>query len=313
MIDGVHHDNPVPEFAGGQLIPYVWNNTRGNEDLCNRFANIGYPVVLCSVTNLYWDLAYNKDPLEPGLTWAGFVDARHPFEFVPEDVFKSTRVNAYGHQYDRAQMYAEREQLTEDGLRNVLGIQGQIWCETIKGPQMLEYYAFPKMLGMAERAWAAQPDWATISDLEQHDAAVQDAWNEFANRLGQRELPRLDWLFGGIAYRLPPPGRCHWRRQTARQQRVSGPDDPLLHRRQRSDGIFARLYRTGRRIRPGQSQHLRHPQPPQPRDCARVKGKTGGNGENRGSSRRSILDGSFSLNAIWLDLKDLMSAHAPTI
>lgn len=206
MIDGVHHDNPVPEFAGGQLIPYVWNNTRGNEDLCNRFANIGYPVVLCSVTNLYWDLAYNKDPLEPGLTWAGFVDARHPFEFVPEDVFKSTRVNAYGHQYDRAQMYAEREQLTEDGLRNVLGIQGQIWCETIKGPQMLEYYAFPKMLGMAERAWAAQPDWATISDLEQHDAAVQDAWNEFANRLGQRELPRLDWLFGGIAYRLPPPG-----------------------------------------------------------------------------------------------------------
>ena len=206
MIDGVNYDNPVPEFAGGQLIPYVWNNTRGNEDLCNRFANIGYPVVLCCVSNLYWDLAYNKDPLEPGLTWAGFVDARSPFEFVPEDVFKSTRVNAFGHVYDRAAMYREREQLTDAGLRNVLGIQGQIWCETIKGPQMLQYYAFPKMLGMAERAWAAQPDWGRIADLDQHDAAVDIAWNEFANRLGRRELPRLDWLFGGIAYRLPPPG-----------------------------------------------------------------------------------------------------------
>ena len=206
QIDGQSRDNPRPEFAGGQLIPYVWNNTSGNEDLCNRFANIGYPVVLCCVSNLYWDLAYNKDPLEPGLTWGGFVDARAPFEFVPEDVFKSTRVNAYGHDYDRWGMYRERESLTAEGLKNVLGIQGQIWCETIKGPQMLEYYAFPKMLGMAERAWAAQPEWASIEDLNEHDAAVQTAWNEFANRLGQRELPRLDSLFGGVGYRLPPPG-----------------------------------------------------------------------------------------------------------
>jgi hexosaminidase len=206
MRNGDSVDIPVPEFAGGELIPYVWNNTRGNEDLCNRFANMGYPIVECCVTNLYWDLAYNKDPLEPGLTWAGFVDARNPFEFVPEDVFKSTRVNAYGQAYDRAAMYREREKLTEKGLQNVLGIQGQIWCETIKGPQMLEYYAFPKMLGMAERAWAPQPAWAKEADLKKFDAAVDVAWNEFANRLGQRELPRLDALFGGIGYRLPPPG-----------------------------------------------------------------------------------------------------------
>ncbi|MCA9095986.1 MAG: chitobiase/beta-hexosaminidase C-terminal domain-containing protein, partial [Planctomycetaceae bacterium] len=37
-------------------------------------------------------------------------------------------------------------------------------------------------------------------------AALQDSWNEFANRLAQRELPRLDSIFGGIGYRLPPPG-----------------------------------------------------------------------------------------------------------
>ncbi|MBM4077514.1 MAG: beta-N-acetylhexosaminidase, partial [Planctomycetes bacterium] len=204
--DGKVRDNPRQEFAGGKLIPYVWNNTRGNEDLCNRFANIGYPVVLCCVTNLYYDLAYNKDPLEPGLTWAGYIDARSPFEFVPEDVFKSTRVTEYGHTYDRPGMYRELEKLTAKGLKNVLGIQGQIWCETIKGPQNLEYYVYPKLISLAERAWAAQPAWAKVSDLNQHDAAVDVAWNEFANRLGQRELPRLDSLFGGIGYRLPPPG-----------------------------------------------------------------------------------------------------------
>ncbi|MGD9853798.1 MAG: chitobiase/beta-hexosaminidase C-terminal domain-containing protein [Planctomycetaceae bacterium] len=45
-----------------------------------------------------------------------------------------------------------------------------------------------------------------MDDLDAHDAAVDVAWNEFANRLGQRELPRLDALFGGTGYRLPPPG-----------------------------------------------------------------------------------------------------------
>jgi hexosaminidase len=206
VVDGKPRDNPNKEFAGGQLIPYVWNNLRGNEDLSARFANIGYPVVLCCVTNLYFDLAYSKDPLETGLTWGGFIDARSPFEFVPEDVFKSTRVDAMGKPYDRKQMYQNRESLTPTGLKNVLGIQGQIWCETIKGPKMLEYYVYPKQISLAERAWAAQPKWARISDLDSHDKAVQAAWNEFANRLGQRELPRLDSIFGGIGYRLPPPG-----------------------------------------------------------------------------------------------------------
>lgn len=205
-INGELRDEPVREFAGGQLIPYVWNNLTGNEDLSNRFANIGYPTVLCNVTNLYFDLAYNKDPLEPGLTWGGFCDARNPFELVPEDVFKSTRVDNLGHQYNRPEMYRQREQLTPQGLKNVLGIQGQIWCETIKGPQMLEYYVYPKQISLAERAWSPQPEWARESDLEAFDAGVHTAWNEFANRLAQRELPRLDSIFGGTGYRLPPPG-----------------------------------------------------------------------------------------------------------
>jgi hexosaminidase len=31
-------------------------------------------------------------------------------------------------------------------------------------------------------------------------------WNRFANIVGQREMPRLDYLFGGFNYRIPPPG-----------------------------------------------------------------------------------------------------------
>ncbi len=36
--------------------------------------------------------------------------------------------------------------------------------------------------------------------------AISKDWNTFANTIGQRELPRLDYLFSGFNYRIPPPG-----------------------------------------------------------------------------------------------------------
>jgi hexosaminidase len=168
-------------------------------------ANAGYPVVLCSATNLYLDLAYEKDPLEPGLIWAGFVDARDPFSFVPQDVFKSKATDLMGHPIDIAGLGANRQRLTAKGLRRVLGIQAQLWSERIRGIDQLEYMAFPRLLAVAERAWAAAPAWADLPD-PLHAPQFAHAWNEFANRVGQREMPRLDVLFGGVAYRLPPPG-----------------------------------------------------------------------------------------------------------
>jgi len=197
---------PQPEFSGGNFIPYVWNNLGAAVDLGNRLANAGYPVVLCSVTNLYFDLAYNKDPLEPGLTWGGFIRTRTAWDYAPFDVFKSTTVDPMGNQLDTEAFYRQRESLTEAGRRNILGIQGELWSETLKGAEMLEYYTFPKLLGLAERAWAPQPDWATIRDREQRGVVQVQAWNRFANRLGQKALPRLDYLYGGVAYRLAPPG-----------------------------------------------------------------------------------------------------------
>jgi hexosaminidase len=62
------------------------------------------------------------------------------------------------------------------------------------------------MCALAERAWSKEPDWAAIDDLGQRKNAFDTDWNEFANRLGQIELPRLDNLFGGVRYRIPLPG-----------------------------------------------------------------------------------------------------------
>jgi hexosaminidase len=196
---------PNVEFANSHVVPYIWNSLWGAEDLGNRLANAGYPVVLCNVTNFYFDLAYNKDPREPGLYWGGFVDTRDAFEFVPYDVFKSIERKANGELYDDAD-FVGKEMLTTEGRRDILGMQGQLWSETLKGQDMLEYSYLPKMLGLAERAWYGQADWGDIADRRARNEAVDRAWNAFANALGRTEFARLDRLNGGYNYRLAAPG-----------------------------------------------------------------------------------------------------------
>ena len=194
-----------PEFANSNVVPYVWNSLWGAEDLSNKLANDGYPVVLCSVANFYFDLAYNKDPREAGLYWAGFVDTRDAFDFVPFDMFKSIKVSSFGKEYTDAD-FEGMVKLTKEGRQNILGIQAQLWSETVKGQGMMEYYILPKLMGLAERAWYGQTNWADIDDRSKRTAAADEAWNRFANVLGRKEFPRLDRLFGGYNYRLAPPG-----------------------------------------------------------------------------------------------------------
>jgi len=198
---------PIARFAENQdVIPYVWNNLTGWEDLGNRMLNAGFPVVLCDVGNLYFDLAYYKEGEEPGHSWGGFVATRDAFQFVPYNVYMSTKRDNMGNEFDYDTHFKGMERLKPEARKNVLGLQGQLWSETIKGGEMLEYYYLPKMLGLAERAWAGQPGWASIKEKSKRELAEDEAWNVFANTLGQRELPRLDKIFGGYSYRIPLPG-----------------------------------------------------------------------------------------------------------
>ena len=165
----------------------------GREDAAYRLANAGFDVVLCNATDLYFDLACEKHPDEPGYYWAGFVDTRAAFELVPLDVFKNADQDGMGRPVPAATL-ANRQRLTEQGTRHILGIQGQLWAENLRSPAMLEYMAFPRMIALAERAWARSPAWAEIEDAAERRRQIDYDWNQFANRLGQIELPRLDSL-----------------------------------------------------------------------------------------------------------------------
>lgn len=206
---------PNPEFVKEGVIPYIWNNTF-DPDLGYRLANAGYEVILCNVSNFYFDLAYSKDPLEPGLYWAGFVDTRNAWTFAPYDMFKTTDKNFLGQQIDLETASAGGggeqngkailERLRMDARKNILGVEAQIWSETIKGRDMLEFYALPKLMGFAESAWSKERSWETIGNKADREAKILEGWNVFANTLAKRELPRLSYLNNGYNYRVPPPG-----------------------------------------------------------------------------------------------------------
>jgi hexosaminidase len=199
--------SPSPEGVERRFRPNVWNAVWGwgAEDLGYRLANAGYQIILSNASALYFDFAYEKDPEEPGLYWAGFVGTRTAWEFLPFDFFRTARLDIMGNPID-AHRYDDAARPTAGGRRNILGMQGQLWSETLVEPSRLEYMAFPRILALAERAWSPEPAWAGMDDRARREEALGVAWNEFANRLGQRELPRLDHLHGGIGYRLPVPG-----------------------------------------------------------------------------------------------------------
>jgi hexosaminidase len=157
------------------------------------------------VSNLYFDLAWNRNPEEPGLDWGGFVDLRKPFEFIPFDYYRNVRLDARGNPLDPA-VFVGKDRLTDYGRAHVVGIQGNLWSETLGADGRLEYQLVPKLLALAERAWAPDPDWAVEPDPAKADALYREAWSRFVNVLGKRELPRLDREIPSFNYRIPTPG-----------------------------------------------------------------------------------------------------------
>jgi len=154
-----------PRMANDNMQLHVWNNMVGwgSEDLPYRLANAGYKVVLSPVSNNYFDLAYYKSPDEPGYYWGGFQDIDKPFYFIPFDYYKTSKEDAAGNPVD-ASCFVGKDRLTDFGESNIVGIQGLMWAENLRSIDQLEYLLLPKLLGIAERAWAKNPEWAVIKD-----------------------------------------------------------------------------------------------------------------------------------------------------
>ena len=207
MLDGKPTYIANPDFGNQHFQLHVWNNVIGwgAEDLAYKLANSGYKVVLSPVSNQYFDLAYTNSYFEPGLKWGGTVDLDKPFYFIPFDFLKNVKEDGQGRpikNLDQTKMI----RLTDYGKSNIVGLQGLLWSENNVTAERLEYMLLPKLLGMAERAWAQEPEWAMGEGSALNDLYYTNALTAFANVVGKRELPRLNYYHGGFSYRIPDVG-----------------------------------------------------------------------------------------------------------
>ena len=187
---------PNPRFTRSGFTAWVWNNTEGAEDLAYRLANAGYDIVLAPVTKMYMDMAYNANPEEPGMNWGAYIELQDTYDFIPFDYLKNASEAAR----------IGKDGLTDYGKRRVRGLEATLFTETLRDPAGIDYLVMPRLLAVAERAWAADPAWALEPDAAKAAALHRTAWSGFVNALGQRVLPRLDLDKAGVAYRIAPPG-----------------------------------------------------------------------------------------------------------
>lgn len=196
-------DDTVNEhFRNSKVLNYCWNTIpeQGGDEVPYKLANAGYPIILCNVGNFYLDMAYCYHVEEPGLRWGGYVDEYVTFDMLPFDIYKSLRRNLKGESVDVKTASNGKQPVTKEGYKNIKGLSGQIWAETIRSFKQIEYYLFPKVFGLAERAWNAQPSWALSPDSK----VYVDAKRKYNAGIVTYELPRL--AKRGINFRVSPPG-----------------------------------------------------------------------------------------------------------
>ncbi|WP_297337840.1 family 20 glycosylhydrolase [Algoriphagus sp.] len=199
---------PNERFADQNWLIHARNSVPGwgGEDRAYQLANAGYPVIISPGSNFHFALAYDWDPREPGQIWSGVSDVYQGWKTVPGQLFLSFDQSSNSIPWSWENQNNRFVELTAKGKQNSIGIQGQLCTEMITSVEMMEYFLFPKMLGLVERAWNGDPTWSKMADENTQIQLREEEWNEFSNVLGQREIPRLEAIFGGVNLRIPAPG-----------------------------------------------------------------------------------------------------------
>lgn len=177
----------------------AWSTVGSSDIVPYSIANDGYPVILSNVTNFYMDMGYNWHPDEQGLHWGGKVDEFDSWSALPWNIYASARTAYDGSPIDVAANHQGKVTLTRRD--NIIGIQAQMWSETIRNYDQVQRMWLPKVYGVVERAWNATPQWSL--DLA-NTAPYDSARHQYNLKIGTRELPLMQRM--GYNFRIGQPG-----------------------------------------------------------------------------------------------------------
>lgn len=193
-------------FKDDDILLFVWKNDwgEGRQDMIYKYANLGYKTIMSNSSAFYFDMVDDKDLDNIGLSWSGYANYKDMWTVDVFDVFN----DLYGVEKNNiSREYIENSvKLDEDKKDNIIGVQSQIWSETIRNEGILDYMFMPNIIVFSQKAWSHENSWMDISNNDSKREKIENEWNKFANNIGQRVLPMVDNIFGGLAYDLPKPG-----------------------------------------------------------------------------------------------------------
>jgi len=193
-------------FKGDDILLFVWNSDwgQGRQDMIYKYANLGYKTVMSNSSAFYFDMVDDKDLDNVGLSWSGYADYKDMWTVDVFDIFN----DSYGVKKNNiSKDYIESsEKIKYSNRDNIIGIQSQIWSETIRNEDILDYMFMPNIIVFSQKAWSKDPKWMSIQDQSEREITLDDEWNKFTNTIGQRVLPMVDNIYGGLSYDLPKPG-----------------------------------------------------------------------------------------------------------
>ena len=193
-------------FKGDDILLFVWKNDwgGGRQDMIYKYANLGYKTIMSNSSAFYFDMVDDKDFDNIGLSWSGYADYKDMWTVDVFDVFN----DSYGVKKNNisTDYINKSEKINPNKRDNIIGVQSQIWGETIVNEDVLDYMFMPNIIVFSQKAWSHDNLWMSISDKEIKDQTLEIEWNKFTNNLGQRVLPIVDKIFGGLSYDLPKPG-----------------------------------------------------------------------------------------------------------
>ena len=193
-------------FKGDDILLFVWKNDwgGGRQDMIYKYANLGYKTVMSNSSAFYFDMVDDKDLDNVGLSWSGYADYKDMWTVDVFDIFN----DSYGVKKNNiSKEYIESsEKLKSTNRDNIIGIQSQIWSETIRNEDILDYMFMPNIIVFSQKAWSKDPKWISVQDKNEREITLDHEWNKFRNTIGQRVLPMIENIYGGLSYDLPKPG-----------------------------------------------------------------------------------------------------------
>ncbi|WP_040516073.1 family 20 glycosylhydrolase [Gilvimarinus chinensis] len=205
--DGLMYDKNTTflrkNLENKSVIANAWDNIweLGVSDRAYLLANAGYQVVLSSATHLYFDHPHESSPDARGYNWATrYTDLQKVFGFRPDDLYANASKTFSGANIDNLEKLTNKLHVPLERPENILGMQGQLWTETLRTQESVENMIFPRLMALAERAWH-KAEW---EDKEGKSEEYREDWQRFLSIIAYRDLPKLDK--SGIQFYVPPPG-----------------------------------------------------------------------------------------------------------